>query len=275
MQSCRTGIKFQQFSSTQLVPTTPGNDPFESYNPFEHIWYSERALDARSNSRAFNAAKAQARAARLRHAVTLHDLVLNWPGVEQPEDVANNEGALEGHPAHPLAQMSSFGRTTKVVRFSDDVHMAQFDFVRTKQCELCSTHELFLNAFVSQVESAKSSSHALNQSKALGRGFRQRTEVEVQQEEDERSNRSVNVMLDLEEQEDPWVVMDATGEDDHDTSRGSGSSPDEGKTQQKRTKKCFWILDSRHMPGEGRKSCEDKRWQDHVRYCTAIVYAPP
>eukprot|EP00928_Gymnodinium_smaydae_P088263 TRINITY_DN7236_c0_g1_i2.p1 TRINITY_DN7236_c0_g1~~TRINITY_DN7236_c0_g1_i2.p1 ORF type:complete len:263 (-),score=40.67 TRINITY_DN7236_c0_g1_i2:289-1077(-) len=262
MQSGKKGITFQQFSSTQLVPSTPKNGPFETYNAFDHVWHSGRMHEAKSNSLAFNEAKARARAARLQNALAWDvEMALHWLG---PEDIAVDEEAPGGHRTNPLPPMSSFGRSRKVVRFSDEVDTAQFDFVRAKQCELNSSHELLLKAFTSQVTSAKASSHALNESKALSRGFRQRTEIEVQQEEDEMTNRRLNVM---EEEAEPWVVIDATAED----RRGAGSSPDEGQTQQKRIKKCFWILDTRCMPGEQPKSCEDKRWQDHVRCCTEIV----
>eukprot|EP00928_Gymnodinium_smaydae_P088262 TRINITY_DN7236_c0_g1_i1.p1 TRINITY_DN7236_c0_g1~~TRINITY_DN7236_c0_g1_i1.p1 ORF type:complete len:261 (-),score=44.53 TRINITY_DN7236_c0_g1_i1:289-1071(-) len=260
MQSGKKGITFQQFSSTQLVPSTPKNGPFETYNAFDHVWHSGRMHEAKSNSRAFNEGKARARAARLQNALAWDvELALHWLG---PEDIAVDEAALEGHRTHPLPPMSSFGRSRKVVRFSDDVGTAQFRFVRTEQCELCSSHELLLNAFTSRITSAKASSHALNEAQALGRGFRQRSEIEVQQEEDEMTNRNVNVMFE-EEEEEPWVVIDAAAEADLDKSRG--------QTQQKRIKKCFWILDTRCMPGEQPKSCEDKRWQDHVRCCTEIV----
>eukprot|EP00928_Gymnodinium_smaydae_P050451 TRINITY_DN34015_c0_g1_i1.p1 TRINITY_DN34015_c0_g1~~TRINITY_DN34015_c0_g1_i1.p1 ORF type:complete len:258 (-),score=30.71 TRINITY_DN34015_c0_g1_i1:148-921(-) len=257
MQSNKKHIKFRQFSSTQLVPSTPVND-HESFNAFAHMWHSARVIGADSRSHSVNAQRAQFRATNLRREVAF-DMAFDWLMVDEREGIGR-----QPHP--PLTSFSA--RANKVVRFADQVDTEEFDFVQTKQCELCSAHELCFKAFWSRIMSARSSSHALNASQALGRGFRQRTEVELQEEEDETTTLTVNMLI---EDKEPWVVIDASADEDLEQSLSAGSTRDEVRPQRKQTKRCFWILDAGRTPQEQQRSCEGKRWQDHVRHCTTIV----
>eukprot|EP00928_Gymnodinium_smaydae_P009764 TRINITY_DN13656_c0_g1_i1.p1 TRINITY_DN13656_c0_g1~~TRINITY_DN13656_c0_g1_i1.p1 ORF type:complete len:261 (-),score=56.14 TRINITY_DN13656_c0_g1_i1:87-869(-) len=259
MQGGKQGVTFQEFPMAQFTSAGPSKADAESFNGFEYVFYSVRIRDAQMFPQEVNSGKARTRAVKLRRDVRT-DLALNWQTrgeiAEMPNDV---ETLVEQEPL-PMPPPASEERKEKVVRFSDEVDTRAFLLDSMKHCELCSAHELCLIAFVSRVESAKVSSHAANALDAFQRGLSLRTEVEVQQREEEIV--SEDVMID----DDLWSVIDTPSQE----SAIDESSHAESRRPQRQIKKCFWILDTRRMPEEARNSCESKRWQDQVRQCTAI-----
>eukprot|EP00928_Gymnodinium_smaydae_P092616 TRINITY_DN76528_c0_g1_i1.p1 TRINITY_DN76528_c0_g1~~TRINITY_DN76528_c0_g1_i1.p1 ORF type:complete len:237 (+),score=39.57 TRINITY_DN76528_c0_g1_i1:203-913(+) len=208
MRSTKQGVTFEEFPAAQFASIVPASEEPESFNGFEFVFYSIRIRDAQRNPHFINAYRAHSRAATLRRAVET-DLALNWQDGAEVIEVPNEEEIPAEQEPLPMQPPDLVQRTEKVVRFSDEVDAREFQHVPMKQCELCSPHELCLNAFVSRVESAKVSPNMVNASDARERGTALRAEVEVEKREEQTGSEAMKPTF----ADDLWLVVDTPSDE--------------------------------------------------------------
>eukprot|EP00928_Gymnodinium_smaydae_P018584 TRINITY_DN17078_c0_g2_i1.p2 TRINITY_DN17078_c0_g2~~TRINITY_DN17078_c0_g2_i1.p2 ORF type:complete len:279 (+),score=54.95 TRINITY_DN17078_c0_g2_i1:670-1506(+) len=251
-QHGKHAVKFQEFSTAHAVISRPTTHAVTLSNGFDLVLHSVRVQEARSREHSTNSKKAKLRAAKLQRSVKT-DLALDLQVADEVIEIASDDENAERQEPPPMPLPMSVQRNEKAVRFSDAVDTEQFHFVPTQQCELFSTHELYLNALVSRVAAAKvSPSPASDETKALDRGFLLQTEVEFQRKVEDIVGGDMTTMC----EEDLWLdVEEEIGETAFLASRH----------RKKQIKRCFWNLDTGRMPEEVQDNCVSKRWQDHVR----------
>eukprot|EP00928_Gymnodinium_smaydae_P005323 TRINITY_DN11817_c0_g1_i1.p1 TRINITY_DN11817_c0_g1~~TRINITY_DN11817_c0_g1_i1.p1 ORF type:complete len:262 (+),score=47.17 TRINITY_DN11817_c0_g1_i1:258-1043(+) len=261
MEPCKPRVSFDAFPPAQLVWTScTEKHPCDVYGLLKH---SARVEGDRDNSPCTNARKAQLRAARLRRAVVLDDMVqeVERPVAEERIEDENGDGALPvQHP--PLAPPANAPEIiVKAVRFADEEDTEFFDSTVVDQCMLGSAHELCLKTYLSRVSHAQAFGYQYSEFQAISDACDLRAELEGDEQDEIHESGTCNLNT-MQLEQEPWLIVEEETEEAADDSCNPCQSK---KSQQSRCKTCFWTLDSRRMPENVSAHSVGRRWQDHVR----------
>eukprot|EP00928_Gymnodinium_smaydae_P068711 TRINITY_DN5194_c0_g1_i1.p1 TRINITY_DN5194_c0_g1~~TRINITY_DN5194_c0_g1_i1.p1 ORF type:complete len:265 (-),score=54.21 TRINITY_DN5194_c0_g1_i1:63-857(-) len=258
METPKRCVAFQNIASAQLINSTSSENSAEALDLVDSIRLSERVDRARDRTHDNNEGRARLRAVNLQLSVDRDNEDRSW----FMNDARIDEPPAEQQPL-PTQPTQQLAATERAVRFLDEADTRLFNYVPTRPCDLSSTHELCLKAFLNRVTQALEFSDDINESEALDRGLQLRVEIELQlrqqrqqqqqHEEEEMNNCTLNPVH-LE----PWLVAE------------DALPHDEMQRQQRRCKRCFWLLDAGRMPEVKSRVAEGKRWQDNVRQSMRI-----